>query len=189
VQPSARVALIDDHALFREGLRVVLGQAGRLEVTGEAASVRDALELVAGPALDIAVVDVALPDGSGASVTRELRRLQPRCKVLVLSMIAEPYQVAELLRTGAAGYALKSQPTDEILDVHMPGGNGTEILAWVRNHAPRLPVVVTSGLPEDDPRIQAAMALPPVSYVCKPIDLRKLLRSLDATFPSARHGT
>ena len=133
MQPSARVALIDDHALFREGLRVVIGQVGRLEVTGEAASVRDALELAAGPALDIAVVDVALPDGSGASVTRELRRLQPRCKVLVLSMIAEPYQVAELLRAGASGYALKSQPTDEILEAIRV------VLAGERYLAPRLP--------------------------------------------------
>ena len=132
MQPAAHVALIDDHALFREGLRLVIGQVGRLEVTGEAASVRDALELAAGAPLDLAVVDVSLPDGSGASVTRELRRLQPRCKVLVLSMIEEPYQVAELLRAGASGYALKSQPTDVILDAIRA------VLAGERYLAPRL---------------------------------------------------
>lgn len=132
-QPAAHVALIDDHALFREGLRVVIGQVGGLEVTAEAATVRDALGIAARVALDIAVVDVTLPDGSGASVTRELRRLQPRCKVLVLSMIEEPYQVAELLRAGASGYALKSQPTDEILEAIRA------VLAGEHYLAPRLP--------------------------------------------------
>lgn len=75
-----------------------------------------------------------------------------------------------------------------IVDVHMPGRNGADVLTRVRKYAPQLPVVVTSGLPEDDPRILAAMALPPVSYICKPIDLPKLLGFLNAACQSARHG-
>lgn len=76
-----------------------------------------------------------------------------------------------------------------ILDVHKPGRHGIDVLAWVRERAPRLPTVVTSGLPEDDPQIMAAMALPPVFYLCKPFDLRGLLRLLhEALQQSSRHG-
>ncbi len=127
------MALVDDHGLFREGLRVVVGQTRDLEVAGEAATAREAIRLLAETPFDVAVVDVTLPDLSGVSVTREVRRVQPKCKVLALSMVEQPYRAAEMMRAGASGYALKSQPTDEILDaVRIVAGGG-------RYLAPRLP--------------------------------------------------
>jgi two-component system response regulator NreC len=111
-----RVILVDDHALFREGLRLVLRSVPQTEVVGEAASSRAAIELASQIEFDLAVVDVALPDGTGDSLTRELRRRAPSCKVLALSMVEDPFRVADVLRAGAAGYAMKSQPTEEILE-------------------------------------------------------------------------
>jgi len=133
VAPRARVALVDDHELFREGLRMVIGQTRDFEVAGEAGTARDAVQLFTDATFDVAVVDVTLPDLSGVSVTREVCRLQPRCKVLALSMVEQPYRAAEMLRAGASGYALKSQSTDEILDaIRVVAGGG-------RYLAPRLP--------------------------------------------------
>ena len=128
-----RVALIDDHALFREGLRVVIGNTRELEVAAEAGTAREAFELFARCELDVAVIDVTLPDLSGVSVARELQRLQPRCQALALTMVEAPSRAAEMLRAGVAGYALKSQPTDEILAAIRAVAAGQRYLA------PRLP--------------------------------------------------
>ena len=128
-----RIALVDDHPLYREGLRAVLVSQPAMEVVGEASVARDAVALASRATPDLVVIDVKLPDQSGASLTRELRHLQPRCKILALSMVEAPYSVMEMLRAGAAGYALKSQPTEEIVEairIVLRGG---------RYLAPRLP--------------------------------------------------
>ncbi len=135
-----RVILVDDHALYRDGLRAVLASDPTLELAGDAGCARDATELASRVAFELAIVDVHLPDRPGAALTRDLRRAQPRVKVLALSMIETPYEVAELLRAGAAGYALKSQPTDEIIAaIHAVSRGG-------RYLAPRLPREEIEGL-------------------------------------------
>ncbi|HEY6176129.1 MAG TPA: response regulator transcription factor [Kofleriaceae bacterium] len=145
VATRQQIALIDDHALFREGLRAVLASDRLLDVVGDAATAREALELASRAAFDIAVLDVMLPDQPGAAVARELRRIQPRCRILVLSMVEVPYLVAEMLRAGAVGYALKSQPTDEILEAFHTVGSGRSYLA------PRLPREQIDALVEGKP--------------------------------------
>jgi DNA-binding NarL/FixJ family response regulator len=67
-------------------------------------------------AIDVAVIDVLMPSVSGISLASQLRELQPRCKVLGLSVIDEPCLIADMLRAGAAGFALKTQPIEEIVD-------------------------------------------------------------------------
>jgi DNA-binding NarL/FixJ family response regulator len=137
-----RVVLIDDHALYREGLRAVLACDPALQVVADAACARDAVELASRVKFELAVVDVNLPDRPGGSLTRDLVRLQPRCRILALSMVETPYTVAELLRAGATGYALKSQPTDEITAAMHAVLRGTRYLA------PRLPLDQVTALVE-----------------------------------------
>lgn len=133
VATKQQLVLIDDHALFREGLRAVLAADRHLTVVGDAGSGREAVELANRTAIDVAVLDVMLPDRPAVSVIRELRRIQPRCRILALSMVETPYIVAELLRAGAAGYAVKAQSTEEILDaIHAVAGGRSYL-------APRLP--------------------------------------------------
>jgi DNA-binding NarL/FixJ family response regulator len=133
VAPIRQIALIDDHAVFRAGLRAVLASDRLCAVAGDAGTARDALELASRVPLDLIVVDAMLPDQPGPSLVRELRRLQPKCRILALSMVEAPYAVAEMLRAGAAGYALKSQQPDEILEaIHA-------VMAGRRYLAPRLP--------------------------------------------------
>jgi len=111
-----RIGLIDDHAIFREGLRAVLSREPDLEVVGEAESWNEAVQLAERVGLDVALVDLVLPGLSGVSVTHALHRMQPNCRVLGLSMLDEPSRVAEMLGAGATGFALKSQPPAEIVE-------------------------------------------------------------------------
>ena len=111
----SRLVLIDDHAVFREGMRALLAPESDLEVIGEAANAREATLLLEHEPVDLALVDLKLPGASGISIIQEVRRLQPKCRVLVLSMVEEPYRIAETFQAGASGYALKSQPMAEIL--------------------------------------------------------------------------
>jgi DNA-binding NarL/FixJ family response regulator len=113
---KAQVAIVDDHPLFRQGLAVALRREADLDVVGEVGGAEDALELAKRVALDAAVVDILMPTTSGISLTSELFELQPRCRVLGLSSIDDPGLIADMLRAHACGYAVKTQPTAEIVD-------------------------------------------------------------------------
>ncbi len=111
-----QIALVDDHPLFRQGLAVALGRERDFEVAGEAGDAAGALELARRVELDVAVVDVLLPAMSGISLASEIFEVQPRCRVLGLSVIDDPGLIADMLRARACGFALKTQPIAEIVD-------------------------------------------------------------------------
>jgi two-component system nitrate/nitrite response regulator NarL len=119
-----QVAVVDDHPLFRQGLAVALRREADLEVVGEAGNAEEAIDLAKHVALDVAVVDILMPTMSGISLTSQLFEIQPRCRVLGLSVINEPGLIADMLRAHACGFALKTQPTTEIIDAlrHVLGG-------------------------------------------------------------------
>lgn len=112
---GARTIHVDDHPLYCTGLRTVLATAADLEIVGEAYSAEAGLELARNERVDVALVDVVLPTSDGIALTAALRELQPDCKVLGLSMVDEPVRIAQMFRAGASGYALKSQPPEELL--------------------------------------------------------------------------
>jgi DNA-binding NarL/FixJ family response regulator len=107
--------LVDDHPVFRHGLATVIASAPDLEVVGEAGNFADLRELAAQRELDVASVEVLLPSVGGIVMTRALRELQPTCRVLGLSVVEEPFAVAQMLRAGAVGFALKSESAEQIL--------------------------------------------------------------------------
>jgi len=111
-----KVALVDDHRLFREGLRALLAAQPDLSVVGEAAEPTEACSLVGAVDPDLVVVDVLLGTGSGMALARELLRRSPRRRVLMLSMLLDEQRVAEALEAGALGYAGKAQSLDEVLE-------------------------------------------------------------------------
>jgi DNA-binding NarL/FixJ family response regulator len=113
---KARVAIVDDHPLFRQGLAVALRREPDLDVVGEAGGAEQAIELAKHVALDVAVVDILMPATSGVTLTSELFELQPRCRVLGLSVIDDPGLIADMLRAHACGFAIKTQPIAEIVD-------------------------------------------------------------------------
>ncbi len=110
----ARALLVDDHPLYRCGLRTVLTRRRLLDCVAEAGTAQEALAIASEMAFDIALVDLVLPVMDGVALTRRLRAVQPSCAVLGISVVDEPTRISELLRAGAAGYVLKSQPVEEL---------------------------------------------------------------------------
>lgn len=109
-----RVLLADDHALFREGLRLILERAGH-EVAGEAADGHEACKLARTLNPDIAVLDLSMPLLNGIDVARELRRLAPGTKAILLTMYPDRAYVLRALKAGAKGYVLKSQVSEDLV--------------------------------------------------------------------------
>ncbi|MBA3499377.1 MAG: response regulator transcription factor [Myxococcota bacterium] len=109
------VLIVDDHPAYRAGMHALLGHDPNIRSVTEAASVSEALAIAETRTFQLAIVDVVLPETGGASLVRQLRERQPACRTLALSMIDEPIRIAEMLRAGAVGYALKSQPVDDIM--------------------------------------------------------------------------
>lgn len=110
-----RVALIDDHALVREGIRALLAVMPQLEVVGEAGSGAEALELLTRVQPDILLMDIGLKDINGLELTKRLRTEYPAIKVLILSMYDNLEYVSTSLEVGACGYVLKEAPSREII--------------------------------------------------------------------------
>lgn len=113
---KARVAIVDGDPVFRQRLAVALRREPDLDLVGEAGGAEQAIELAKRSVLDAAVVDILMPATSGISLTSELFALQPRCRVLGVSGIDDPGVIADMLRTHACGYAVKTQPVAEIVD-------------------------------------------------------------------------
>jgi len=108
--------LIDDHRLFRDGLRAILTSYPDLQVAGEASDGRAALELIGSLSFDLIVLDITLPGSNGLAVLRELKRRGIDKPVLVLTMHQHADMVADAFAAGAVGYALKHQSESEIVD-------------------------------------------------------------------------
>ncbi len=102
-----RVAVVDDHAIVREGIRALLSGSPDIDVVGEAADGASAIELAARLAPDVLVMDIAMPGLGGLEAAAEIHRAQPGVRILVLSQYDNPEYVRRFLRLGAAGYVLK----------------------------------------------------------------------------------
>jgi DNA-binding NarL/FixJ family response regulator len=110
-----RVALVDDHALVRDGLRALLTAMPQLEVVGEASSGAEALTLVAQVRPDLLLVDIGMRDMTGLQLTEILCRQYPGMQILILSMYDHAEYVTSSIRAGARGYVLKDAASWEIV--------------------------------------------------------------------------
>lgn len=112
---TTTVALIDDHKLFREGLRALLQSQPGFTVVAEATNAAEAYQVVRQTEPDVVVLDMLLPGSNGASVARELLRQNPQRKVIALSMVKDEEHVASALDAGVLGYASKEQSAEDVL--------------------------------------------------------------------------
>jgi DNA-binding NarL/FixJ family response regulator len=108
--PPATVLIIDDHPLVRQGLASLLTLESWVDQVIEAATGQEAAELVVTERVQIAVVDLGLPDVDGVELVRRLRRLSPQTAVVVLTMSRDDALVRRCLAAGAGGYVLKESP-------------------------------------------------------------------------------
>lgn len=110
------VLVVDDHPIFRQGLVAALSTRDDIHIVADVSSSAQAIEVARTTPIDLAVVDIVMPDTSGITMAADLLEIRPRCAVLGLSVIDEPGVIADFLRTSRGGFALKTQPISEILD-------------------------------------------------------------------------
>ncbi|MCE9637922.1 MAG: response regulator transcription factor [Planctomycetes bacterium] len=110
-----KILLVDDHRLFRDGLRPLLGRERGFEVVGEAGDGTEAVRLVASLAPDVVLMDVTMPGLSGIEATRAIVANHPTTKVVILTMHADKRYVTEALKAGASGYLLKDAAFSDLV--------------------------------------------------------------------------
>jgi DNA-binding NarL/FixJ family response regulator len=145
-----RVLLVDDHPLFRKGMRVLLDSVADFDLVGEATSGPEAVELCLDLLPDVVLMDLQMPGGSGLEATREIVAASPITQVLVVTLFEDDDSVFAALRAGARGYLLKDATEDEMIRAVRAVADGqaifgpavaTQVLAYFaggRMDAPRI---------------------------------------------------
>lgn len=126
---ATTIVLADDHPIVREGLRTVLEREPDLSVVGEASDGSEALHLVERLRPTLLILDVRMPGKSGLEVAREIARMCPETRVLILSMYAAEGYVTEALASGVAGYILKETDTGNLIPAIRQIMGGTRYLS------------------------------------------------------------
>ncbi|MEO8040551.1 MAG: response regulator transcription factor [Betaproteobacteria bacterium] len=110
-----RIAIVDDHAIVRAGLRQYLAEEADLKVTGEASNGREALDLVRQGDVDVLLMDLSMPQQSGVDALAAIRARAPDLPILILSGFPEAHYATTLLKQGASGYLNKECEPEEII--------------------------------------------------------------------------
>jgi DNA-binding NarL/FixJ family response regulator len=128
VESSPRVLLVDDHDLFRRGLRTLLEAEG-IDVVGEADTGRDALAQISVLAPDVVVMDLNMPGISGAEATAKMSMTAPTTRVLVLSASNQDADVMDAIMAGACGYLLKDSSIHDLVAGIQAAANGESLIS------------------------------------------------------------
>jgi DNA-binding NarL/FixJ family response regulator len=111
-----RIVLVDDHALMREGVRMLLESQPEFDIVGEASGVVDGRARIEALQPDIVLVDISMPDGNGAKMTHALRESMPNSKFIILTRHNDQAYLQQAMRAGAKGYVLKKAAPYELLN-------------------------------------------------------------------------
>jgi two-component system response regulator NreC len=112
---TVRLLLVDDHAVVRSGLRMLLGGDREMEIVGEASTAAEALEKVAQLQPNVILMDIGLPDKSGIEATREVKQLFPNVAVVALTIHEDEEYFFKMLEAGASGYVPKRAAPEELV--------------------------------------------------------------------------
>jgi two-component system NarL family response regulator len=114
VTDVVRVVVVDDHALFRRGLQMVLGSEAGMAVVGEASNGNEAVALAIDLAPDVVLMDVRMPQRSGIEACASIKQLVPATQIIMLTMSDEEADLYDAIKAGAMGYLLKEIPVEEV---------------------------------------------------------------------------
>jgi DNA-binding NarL/FixJ family response regulator len=112
-----RALIVDDHALFRRGLEMVLAAEDDIELVGEASDGAEAVQKAGESLPDVVLMDIRMPKSSGIEACRAMKEVAPSSKIVMLTISDEEEDLFEAIRAGASGYLLKDIPLDEVADV------------------------------------------------------------------------
>jgi len=124
-----KLIIVDDHAIFREGLRALLDMEEDFQVIGEASHGAEAVTMVAEEPPDVILLDLHLPDGLGSDFCRELLGISPQSRVLILSAYEDDQEISAALIAGASGYVLKTVGGERLADNIRSVSRGEVLLA------------------------------------------------------------
>lgn len=160
-----RIVIVDDHAVVRRGVRALLESQPGWEVTGEAASGREAVDLAKRLQPDVVIMDVSLPELNGLDATRQILKDAPRTEVLVLTMHHSDELARNVLQAGARGYVLKSDADQSLIAA----------VESLRRHKPFLTSTVTEFVLDDYLQRTEAGSVSPAAVTPREREIIQLL--------------
>lgn len=110
-----KILVVDDHPMFREGIKSIIDRNPQLEVVGEAGEGKAALKLVEDLRPDMVLLDVSLPDMNGIDLIQDIRKVLPETRILMISMHSKIEYLTSAFQAGATGYVVKDAPSEKIL--------------------------------------------------------------------------
>ena len=110
-----RILITDDHTLFRQGIKTLLGAESDLDIVGEAANGAEAVDKVTELRPDLVLMDIGMPGLSSFEATRQIKKVRPDTKVLFLTMYDDEDYLVQCMEVGASGYVLKDSPAQQLL--------------------------------------------------------------------------
>ncbi len=123
-----KVLIVDDHAIVREGVKMILAKESDIDVVGEAADGRQALDMVDRLSPDVVIMDLSMPGMGGIEATKQVKGRHPTLHVLALTMHEDESYVFQLLRAGASGYVLKRAAAQDLLQAVRAAARGEAFL-------------------------------------------------------------
>ena len=163
-----RILIIDDHPLFREGIKTIIQGDSRYEVIGEAGNAGQGIKLFKKLTLDLAVVDISLPDTSGFDLIRDMQKYSLDIPILVLSMHSRVDYIVKAFQAGAKGYLTKESASDMLIKgiEHTLKGNyfmdtsvSQQVVKKLAQLPDKKPVAIIKGYDSLTPREQEIMVL------------------------------
>lgn len=163
-----KIILIEDHPLFREGIKTILSRNSRYEVVGEAGTGREGIRLVIEIKPELVLLDLSLPDRRGLSLINDIIRSSPKTGILIVSMHSNIDHIVKSFQSGAMGYIVKESAADTLLaaletviqgDYYMDTSVSQKVVQKIARIAPKKSIPEPCGYEVLTPREQEVLAL------------------------------